>query len=567
MRLSVALLAVALALSACARTVKATAREAPLEAGVPAPFMAKQALRWDFGDGSPPETGSQVTHAFAKAGRYQVKGFDGDELAETVTVLVEPRPVFHAVPPDADVVVALRSLDELAPAVDFLERLIGGDATQKLLERFPAFGFAVEQASGGEGPVDPREGLAAFSWPGRDLEVSLVGVEDEAAALGGMGAWLADHGFSPAGVAAGLHRFESETRDLDVFVDRGVLYVVAAPPRHREPSVQARLQAMHGRGLEADGPTAAALDQLAAGGVVVLARASPGTSRSLVSLAVKVLGDRAWVTGRAHAKGPLWTAPKVDGQRLLTQAPAGPVAVASATLEPGALLSLAGLGRGTPRYRELSKALAADGVDVDAALASFRGAFDAAAYFDVPGFVRSTLANDGRPEPQGSLLVEAPVVPSPALERLVDVLAGQGLDGAKRQSARGATVWQGTLKARPVELALTADALFVKSGAPMDEREPSNLSAELGDRFEGAFAPGHVSLYVDVGQLRRELLMPRLMDDVDPRRALTAQALAVTFLDRLTQLDSVMLDAVPDEGGAVLRAVVTLRAKEPVVRQ
>lgn len=565
MRLFLALLAVAVTLSACTRTVKVSVREAPLEAGVPAPFAAQAPLRWDFGDGTPPEVGSQVAHAFAKAGRYEVKGFDGDALAETVTVLVEPRPVFHAVPPDADLVVALRSLDELAPAVDFLERLVGGEATQKLLERFPAFGFAVEQASGGEGPIDPREGLAAFTWPGRELEVSLVGVVDEAAALRGVGAWLAEHGFSPAGVAAGLHRYESETRDLDVFVDRGVLYVVAAPPRYREPSVQARIQAMHGRGLEADGPTAAALDQLAAGGVVLLARAAPGTSWSFLSLAVKVLGDRAWVTGRAHAKGPLWTAPKVDGQRLLTQAPLGPVAVASATLEPGALLSLGGLGKGTPRYRELSKALAADGVDVEAALAGFRGAFDAAAYFDVPGFVRSTLANDGRPEPQGSLLVEAPVVRSAALERLVDVLAGQGLVGARRQSERGATVWRGTLKARPVEVALTADALFVKSGAPLDAREPADLSAELGARFEGAFAPGHVSLYFDVGQLRRELLLPRLMDDVDPRRALTAQALAVTFLDRLTQLDSVMLDAAPDAGGAVLRAVVTLRAKERVV--
>jgi hypothetical protein len=326
--------------------------------------------------------------------------------------------------------------------------------------------------------------------------------------------------------------------------------------------VQARVAAMDARGLEADGPTAEALDGLAAGGLVVLVRSTPGASWSLLALAVKVFGDRAWVAGRAHAKGPLWKAPQVTARRLLTQVPAGPIAVASATLEPGALLSLAGLGRGTPRYQELARALAEDGVELEAALAGFQGAFDAAAYFDVPGFVRSTLAKNGRPSPELSVLLEAPATANPALERLVAVLAARGLEGAKRQVDGGVTRWQGAWRGRPVDVALSEEALFVRAGAPVDDREPEDLAAALGQRFEGAFAPGHVSLYVDVGQLRRELMLPRLMDDVDPRRALVAQALAVTFLDQLTRLDAVLLDAAPDEQGAVLHAVVTLRAAD-----
>ncbi|MEW5743214.1 MAG: hypothetical protein AB1938_30140, partial [Myxococcota bacterium] len=370
-------------------------------------------------------------------------------------------------------------------------------------------------------------------------------------------------GGSRGGEVAGLHRFESVERDLDVFVDRGVLYAVAAPPTHREASVQARVAAMDARGLEADGSTAVALDELAAGGVVLVARPPEGTSWSLLTLAVKVLGERAWVTGRAHGKGPLWLAPKVDARRLLTQAPAGPIAVASATLPAGALLALAGMGKGTPRYRELARELAGEGVELEAALAGFQGAFDAAAYFDVPGFVRGTIASGGRPEPAVSLLAEALVRTSPALERLVGLWAAQLVPGVRRMAGEGVTAWRGAFRARPVEVVLSKEALFVKSGAPVDERESANLSGELGDRFEGAFSPGHVSLFVDVGQLRRELMMPRLMSDVDPRSALTAQALAVTFLDRLTQLDSVMLDAAPDERGAVLHAVVTLRAPPP----
>lgn len=553
----------ALALPACAPRVRVTIEAEPLEAGVPAPFRSERATRWDFGDGTTAEQGAEVLHAFATAGHYEVHGFDGDDLVEQVTVDVEPRAVFHTIPPDADLAVVLRTVDELPPSVDFLERLIGSEATQKVLERWPAFGFAVDATSGGGTPVDVREGLAVFTWPGRELEVSCVGVKDDAAALKAFGVWLADHGWGDAGEAGGLHRFESDTRDLDVFVDRGTLYAVAAPPKHREPSVQARIAAMDARGLEADGATAAALDDLAAGGLVVLTRSTPGTSWSLLTLAVKVLGDRAWVAGRAYAKGPLWTAPKVAAKRLLTQAPAGPIAVASATLTPGAMLSLGGLGRGTPRYKELASGLAAEGVDLEAALAGFQGAFDAVAYFDVPGFVRSTLANDGRPEPELSLLVEAPVTGSDALARLVAAQAAHGLDGATRRDEDGVTLWRGRWRGRPVDVALSNDALFVKEGAPVDEREPEDLSTELGKRFEGAFAPGHVSLYFDVGQLRRELMMPRLMDDVDPRRALTAQALALTFIDRLTQLDSVLLDAAPDEQGAVLHAVVTLRPPEP----
>lgn len=559
MRFTATLVVAALALTACTRAARKTVLETPLEAGVPAPFSGDRALTWDFGDGTAPANGQQVTHAFARAGRYEVKGVEGDALREQVTVLVEPRAVFHAVPVDADLVLAVRTQDELSAAVDFAERLMGSEATQRVLERWPALGFAVEQASGGGGPLDAREGVAVFTWPGRDVEVSLVGVADDAAALAGFSAWLGDRGWTFAGEAAGNRRFESADRDLDVFVDRGVLYAVVAPPRGREPSAQARIAAMSGRGLEADGPTADALDGLAAGGVVVLLRPSAGTPWSLLTLAVKVLGERAWVTGRAHAKGPLWTAPKVEGARLLSHAPEGPIALASATLPAAALLALGGWGPGTPRYRELASELAARGVALEPALAGFRGAFDAAAYFDVPGFVRGTLASGGRPAPAISLMAEAPVASAAVVAPLVDALAATRLDGAKRLGGR----WQGRWDGRAVELALSEDALSVREGAPVEARAAVDLAGQLGARFEGAFSPGHVSLFFDVGQLRRELLMPRLLNDVDPRQALMAQALAVTFLDRLTQLDSVLLDAAPDEHGAALHAVVTLRAPEP----
>ncbi|MEW5741087.1 MAG: hypothetical protein AB1938_19350, partial [Myxococcota bacterium] len=182
--------------------MRPTIREEPLEAGVPAPFRADRPLRWDFGDQSPPQTGLEVAHAFSRGGRYEVKGFEGEELREQVTVLVEPRAVFHTVPPDADLALAIRSTEELSAAVDFSERLLGGEVTARLLERWPALGFAVEQSSG-SGPLDAREGVAVFTWPSKELEVSLVGVADERGALAAFGGWLGEHGWSPAGEVAG----------------------------------------------------------------------------------------------------------------------------------------------------------------------------------------------------------------------------------------------------------------------------------------------------------------------------------------------------------------------------
>jgi hypothetical protein len=551
---------VLLALPACAPRVRVTSLAAPLEAGVPAPFASELATRWDFGDGQRSAAGAQVLHAFAAAGRYEVRGFAGDALVERVTVEVAPRPVFHAIAPDAELAVAVRTLDELAPTVDFLERLAGAQATQRILERWPALGFAVDAASGGEASVDRQEGAALFTWPGRPVEVSCMGVKDDAAARRAFAAWLVAHGWQDAGVAGGLQRFSNEAGELDVFVDRGTLYAVSAPTAQRDPSAQARVAAMDARGLEADGPTAAALDGLAAGGVALLARAPPGSSWTLVTMAVKVVGDRASLAGRAHAPGPLWTAPPVTARRLLTQAPSGPIAAVSAALSPGALLSLAGMGRGTPRFREWAAALALEGVELEAALGGLRGAFDAVAYVDVPGFVRSTLARGGRPEPELSLLLEAPVQASPALERLVAVQASRGLDDVQRQHEAGTSLWRGRWRGRAVRAALSGEALFLEAGASVDEREAADLAAQYAQRFDGAFGPGHVSLFLDVGQLRRELMTPRLMRDVDARRALMAQALAVTFLEQLTQLDSVMLDAVPDGQGAGLSAIVSLRA-------
>lgn len=546
----------------CVRPVRVETRETPVEAGLDVPFSASSSRRWDFGDGSTPVVGAQTTHAFAKAGRFVVRGFEGDALREQVSIIVAPRSVFHLVPPDVQWAVLARGLEELPPAVDFAERLVGPGSTQSWLERYPLHGWALDQASAGAQWVDPREGLAFFGWEDSDdVRLSVVGVVDGQAAMTALETWLVERGWERVSAVQGLHRLELEARALDLFVDRGALFAVDSPLTRRQPGVQQRIAAASSLGLEADGPTATALDALPSGGLVLWARAPAGLSWKQLAGTLRLTPTEAHFEAKLLAPGPLWAVPVVSGSRLLTRAPEAPIAVGVASIEPRQLAALVLGAPGTQRRNIVDRELLADGVDLDRAIEGFAGTFDTSAYVDVEGFVRSTIAAGGRPQPQGTLLFEAPVKDSAPIEALVDALVRRWQLEVKKTRERQLRVWRGTLAGRPLDVALTEQGLFVKVGASLSAREPMDVGRMLADRFEGAFGAGHLSLVFDVGQLRQELLLPRLMTGVDPRQALTAQALAVTVIDRLTQLDLALIDLSPTPDGAALQAVVRLRPK------
>ncbi|MDP1827386.1 MAG: hypothetical protein Q8L48_29190 [Archangium sp.] len=540
-------------------------RETPVETGLEVPFVAEGERRWDFGDQSPAVTARQTTHAFSRAGRYVVRSYEGESLREQVTLVVSPRAAFHLVPPDARFAVIARGLEDFAPAVDFGERLAGPESTQSWLDGAPLLGWAFEQASAGNGGlVDAREGLATFAWEDADdTRLSVVGITDGPGALAALKAWLVEHGWAALSPVQGLWRYEQETRALDVFVDRGALYAVDAPLTHRLPGAQARIAAAPARGLESDGAVASALDQLPSGGLVLFSRAPEALSWRFVTAAVRIAGDEARLEGRLHGPAPLWAAqPSLPGTRLLSHAPEGPVLVAAASLPPSELAALWLGAPGTPRRKQLELELLAQGTDVERAVAAFAGVFELCVYADVPGFVRTTLQAGGRPQPQGTVLFEAPVVSAEPIEALADAMARRWELTLTKTRDKQLRLWRGPAFGRPLEAALTEKSLFAKAGSAVDGREPVDLNQVLSSRFDGAFTPGHVSIYLDVGQLRRELLQPRLMPDVDPRRQLTAQALAVTLLDRLSQLDSALFDLSPAPEGATIQAVLRLRPRE-----
>lgn len=554
-----------LALCACVRPVHVETRETPVEAGLEVPFAAEGERRWDFADGTPSVAARQTTHVFARAGRYVVRGFEGEALREQLTIIVAPRAALHLVPPDARFAVIARGLEEFPPAIDFGERLAGPQSTQAWLDAAPLLSWAFEQASAGSSVADAREGLATFTWAGtEDTRLSVVGVTDGDRALEIFKGWLVEHGWTAIAPVQGLWRFELEARALDVFVDRGALYAVDTPLTHRLPAAQSRIAAASALGLEADGQLASALDALPSGGLVIYSRAPEAMSWRYLTATVRLTDDEAHLEGRLHAGKPLWSAPEQPpGVRFLTHAPEGPVLVASASVPPEGLAGVALGSFGSQPRRQLEVELLAQGVDLDRAIAAFAGVFELAVYADVPGFVRSTLASGGRPQPQGTILFEAPISSASPVEALVDALSRRWEIGLERARDPQVSLWRGELAARPLDVALTAQSLFVKAGSALDDREPVDLGARLSGRFEGAFSRGHVSAFLDLGQLRRELLQPRLMKDVDPRRALAAQALAVTLLDRLSQLDSALVDVAPAPDGAVVQAVLKLRPRAP----
>lgn len=548
--------------AACVRAPHVEKRERPIEAGLKVPFASDSVLVWDFGDGSPQVTAAQVEHAFEKSGRYTVRGRSGASVREEISVEVTSRSALHLVPPDVELALVARGLEDLAPAIDFAERLAGPDALHTAFESVPVLPWAVEQSVTGGAVVDPREGAAVFAWPStEDTLVGVVGVVDPERALRSFTAFLEAQGWSRVSEVLGLTRYENEFRALDVFVDRGALYAVDSPLTRRLPSAQARVQSASERGLEAQPAMEALLDELPAGGLVFFTRAPESSAWTHGALAVRVDGDVLHAEGALSAGRALWSDIANPPSRLLQKAPEGPVVAVTGMLGIESLANVLLGPPGSPRRLAFERELAELHVELPVVLSSFSGGVDALAYVDVPGFIRATVAAGGKPRPRASVLMEAPVRDAKALDAQLDALLGAELPQLQKLGNAQVTVWRGASSFGPVDVALTGQALFAKIGAPVDEREAVDLLSDYTRRFDGAFGPGHLSVLIDVARLRRDLLQPHLMDDVDPRKALAMQALAVTVIDRVTQLDLAMLDASPAPNGAKVQVTLRLRPR------
>jgi hypothetical protein len=268
--------------------------------------------------------------------------------------------------------------------------------------------------------------------------------------------------------------------------------------------------------------------------------------------ALKFGPDDARLIGRVVAGAPLWkTPPASRPQRLLAHAPDGPVGVLAMDVPVLEVLDAFGLA---PKRTD-------DG-EARAGLSLLSRRLDVTLTVDVEEFLRATILGAGKPAVRFTALAETPVV-----ERLPVLNAIERFFSRRRLPFDAATeknvsVWRTTAEAMPLELALDADTLYARWGRALSGRAPVDLVKRLSRRVDGACGPGHVTLFLDVGQLNRELLEPRQVPGVDPRKVIATQVLTSTFVSQLTTVDSVLLDLAPSERGATISLEVTLSRRD-----
>jgi hypothetical protein len=557
------LLLALLVLSGCVRAVREERRERPVDTGVAISFTAEGPRRWDFGDGQG-AAGPEASHVFERAGRYDVRAFDGERLTDRVSVLVQPRDPFHAVAPSAEAVLVFRSLDELAPAVDFLERLASAATVQRALERTPVFAFALDPGSKGAGTLDRLEGAGLYLPRGLDAAVSFLGVVDGPGAERLFTQWLIDHEYRPDPERPGRLSIDGDL--AEVFVDRGTLFMVTGSDWAVLSQASQRVREAPASGLEHDATFAAGISSLASGGVAVLATPAlssrartasrgPPPRWSVGLAALRFSKNEARLAGKLLADGPLWTTPPASRPaRLLAHAPDGPIGLLAADVPLAQVLSTFGV--------PLDEAGDEEGL-FRAGLSVVSRRIDVALYFDVEAFLVATLAAKGRPTPRVTLLAEAAVPDRADVSRVVGQLLARRREPFDTATEKGTSLWRTrVLDTEPLELALDADTLYARLGRALAGHTPTDFVSTLGKRSEGACGPGHLTAFVDVGQLGRELLEPRMVPGLDPRRVVMTQALTSTFLSQLTAVDTVFLDAAPAPDGATVLLEVTLSPRQ-----
>ena len=589
--------AVALVGPGCRRAVKPDlGPDRTVEAGVPVRFGAEgpeaPVVTWRFGDKAQPRKAAQATHAWARAGTYTVEALDEDgKVVGSARLTVVPRPLLRAIPAEADFAAFFPELrGKVQPVLDFYARAMGRRQAVESLREAPLLGLVVGELGEGEGPglVDVDEGMGVFSLPDFEGNVALLGVTEPEAALDAVVRQLEASGSrvlqrQPTGLVY-LERLQEGP--LGAFVDRGYLYlVVPDSPEEEEVTheggtvdrpgslervekVRARIAALSGPGLS-ELPLVGELRAKGDPGLAYLFARPTGADvgsgfRGLWgALQVGQDGLSMEVSGLVATDRPLFEGKQGPPSALLEKAPAGAVAALMVSVPPDELAKLVFGDPGSERRERNLLRLAEQGfapADAEALLGALRGDVAALLYFDAAAFYRNFIRGNRRPEPRGTLLLEAGLLRSqPVLEWLTQRMA------AREQPFE--TVKQGavtTLRTRfmdqPVDVSVSSEQVVLHGGEAQPQRPRESLAQALQGRFGGqSFSPGHLSVMVDVNRLRSDLEAVQEVPGVPALQLPVAKALVGTLLDQLPPVDMVFFDFAPAEGGGRFRLRTTLR--------
>jgi hypothetical protein len=578
------LVAAGLLAAGCHRAAKPEmGPERTVEAGVPVEFGSAQEgapeVTWNFGDGTPTQKAARVSYAFPRSGTFTVQALEGTSEVGRVLITVVPRPVLRAIPDDATVAIYMPQLrGAVEPLVDFYERLVGPDTAQQQIEAAPFLPMVLQSVRGGSTAVDPEEGFGLFAVPSFEGSVALLGVTDGPAAMDAVIKEFEAGGIPVQRQADGSVRIAPrESEPLTLFLDRGYLYL--AMPEREEPEegepVSASVSSPDAEGLRrhvtgftgpglSESPLLTTLRGKVEEGSVYLftripkeeAEGFPGAFASL-----RVNEGRAELDGFFAADKPLLAGKQGPVPALLEKAPVGPVAAAMVSIPPDELMTTLVGAPGSPRRAEAMASWRQAGIDAEGLVGAVRGDLTMLVYFDAPAFYRNFL-NNKRPEPRGSVLLEAGLTRSePVVEALTKAFA-EGAWNVETVKEKGITRFRTRVMDQPLVLSVAADRLSLQAGEALDARPRENVGAGLRERFgSNAFGPGHLSLMVDMGRLRAEMDAPSQVPGVPAGQLAAAKAFGGAFLDQLTPFEHAFLDLTPEQGGARLRGRIVVRTR------
>ena len=564
----------ALLAAGCVRSLRAEPFEGgPADTGVALAFAVDGAgpeVEWTFGDGEPVERGPRVSHAFARAGHYEVRARRDGRVLASAGVDVQPRAVLRAIPEAAQAALYCPApRDKLDGAADLLDGMLGPAGAGELLDRTGVVRLALQSAVAGEGPVDPDEGLAFFTLAGVSGAVAAVGVLEPEVSLAMLGQVLEEQGAGLSQSAAGYVRVHWPGRpDAAAFVDRGYLYL-ALPERAGQVEEQlqraiAAVSAGGGRGAERWPLVRELASEVPEGICAVVLPAREGAAAGGFYGTLRVEGRELLAEGVLRADGPLWAAPRTP-PALLESGPEGPALALSVSAPPGALAALFLGPPGSPERRRSVEALRGGGWDVERAVDAAGEELAVLAYFDAPAFLFNLIRGNREPEPRGAVWVDARLRRrEPALHALREALEAKGLEYRQEAPAPDAEAQALRFRAlqQPAEVTLWPQRLRLRAGAVGAWRKEEPLRESLARRAgPGAFGAGHVSAVLDLGQLRDELRAPAVVAGVPGERVEEVRRFALRFIDQLTGAEELALDLAPDPLGARLRARVEVAGK------
>ncbi|EAU66964.1 hypothetical protein STIAU_4644 [Stigmatella aurantiaca DW4/3-1] len=504
---------------------------------------------------------------------------EGTREVGRVQLTVVPRPVLRAVPAEARVAIWLPQLrGTVEPLLTFYEQLVGPELARRQLGDAPFLPLLLRSARGDSRWVDAEEGFGLFRLSSFEGTVALLGVTDGPAAMDAVlqefeagGAQVRRQEDGSASVQRG------QGAPITLFLDRGYLYLAIPQVETSEPGQTVRVQASVAPDAEAlrrliagfAGPGLAEvplLEQLrgkvAEGNAYLfttLGEQGSGFPGLLASL--KVREGRAELDGFMASEKPLMEGKQGPVPALLDNAPGGPVAAAALSVPPEQLASWIFGAPGSPQRLGVTEAWKQEGIDAEALTQAVRGDVSLLAYFDAPAFYRNFLANK-RPEPRGALILEAGLTRAEPVVAMLTKVFEQGTWNVERVQEPGITRFRMRLMEQPLVLSVSPDRLWLQAGEPLEARPKKNVGSLLKERFgPNAFGPGHLSMMVDLGQLRADLQAPREVPGVPQVQLGAAKALGGAFLDQLTPFEHAFMDFSPEEGGARLRGRVVLRTR------